>query len=147
MSSLADVGRLQTLGASRYFELHAVTLDEALEALRLDRAVVHEDVLATFLRDEAEALRIVEPLHGTGCHFCCPPGASLRHLLIRPSWSGVASFCFSSAARGGRDAARSRAAGPVPRARRSSSPARSPRRARCGRCGGCNPPAYAGGRS
>ena len=36
--------------------------------------VVDEHVLATLVRgDEAVALRVVEPLHGSSCHRCTPP--------------------------------------------------------------------------
>jgi hypothetical protein len=38
------------------------------EPLRLNRRVVDENVFATLLRDEAEALRVVEPLDGTFGH-------------------------------------------------------------------------------
>src|SRR5690242_21833897 len=92
----ADVGRLQTLRAARDVELHAITFDEALEALRLDRAVVDEHVLTTLLGDEAEALRIVEPLHGTGCHVRTVPfGASMRSSLIRPPMVGGCETCIN----------------------------------------------------
>src|SRR3954467_5559588 len=44
-------------------------LGERLEAAALDRAVVDEQVLARLVgRDEAEALVVVEPLHGSGGH-------------------------------------------------------------------------------
>ena len=47
-------------------ELDGRTLGEGLEALGLDGAVMDEAVLAAVLRrDEAEALLIVEPLHGS----------------------------------------------------------------------------------
>src|SRR5204862_1846890 len=50
-------------------ELHLRTLGERLEALADDRRVVNEHVLATVSRgDEPVPLRIVEPLHGSGCH-------------------------------------------------------------------------------
>ena len=41
---LDDVRCLGTFRALRDFELHALTLAERLEALTLDRAVMHEDV-------------------------------------------------------------------------------------------------------
>src|SRR2546427_10799176 len=65
---LTDVGRLKALRAARHFELHAITFGQALEALRLDGAEMNEHVLATLLRDESEALRVVEPLHCSLCH-------------------------------------------------------------------------------
>src|SRR5881628_126860 len=59
--NLPDVGCLKTLRAAGDFELHLVTLSEALEALRLDGAVVDEDVLTALLRDEPVTLCVVEP--------------------------------------------------------------------------------------
>src|ERR1700691_3629418 len=64
-----DVRGLQALGALGDVELHLLALLEAAETVRVDRRVVAEHVLAsTVLRDESEALRVVEPLHCTGCH-------------------------------------------------------------------------------
>src|SRR4029450_11616152 len=52
-------------------------LVKALEALAGDRAEVNEDVVAAVgLRDEAVALRVVEPLHGSGCHVFPLPAPS-----------------------------------------------------------------------
>src|SRR5438128_1678514 len=65
---LANVRGLETLGAACHLELHLVTFRQALEALRGDSAEVDEDILAALLRDEAKALRIVEPLDSTVCH-------------------------------------------------------------------------------
>ena len=64
--SLADatnVLSLEPLGTLSDLKLHSITLAQTLEALHLDRSVVHEDVLTVFLSDEPETLRIVEPLH------------------------------------------------------------------------------------
>src|SRR2546425_897739 len=58
-----DVGCLKTLWAARHFELDPVTFGQALEALSLDGAVVHEDILAALLSDESIPFRVVEPLH------------------------------------------------------------------------------------
>src|SRR5687767_8094531 len=64
-----DVLRLRALRALRDVELDPLVLVEALVALRLDGGEVDEDVgTAAVLRDEAEALLGVEPLHGTLCH-------------------------------------------------------------------------------
>src|SRR5207249_1149070 len=65
---LADVRSLQPFRTAGDFELDLITFGEALEALRLDGRVVDEHVLAALLRDEAETLRVVEPLHPSGCH-------------------------------------------------------------------------------
>src|SRR5712691_529403 len=69
LSGLANVGGLEPLRAPRHFELDLVTLGQALEALGLDGAEVHEHVLAVFLGDKAIPLRIVEPLHASLSHF------------------------------------------------------------------------------
>src|SRR5262245_16230181 len=65
---LADVGGLETLRAARHLEFHPVPFAEALEPAGLDGAEVNEHVLAAFLCDEPEPLRIVEPLHGSARH-------------------------------------------------------------------------------
>src|SRR3989338_6297995 len=62
-ADLADVRGLETLGAFLDFELHFVTFGQRAEPFRRDRRVMHEDVRATILLDEAETLRVVEPLH------------------------------------------------------------------------------------
>src|SRR2546427_1289689 len=65
---LSDVGGLEPLRAAGHLELHPIAFAEALEARGLDGAEVDEHVLAAFLCDEPEALRIVEPLHCAACH-------------------------------------------------------------------------------
>src|SRR4051812_17477677 len=61
---LGDVLRRGTLRSLHDVELHSVSLGQRLEAVALDRAVVHEAVFLTAVRgDEAEPLRVVEPLH------------------------------------------------------------------------------------
>src|SRR5919198_1479280 len=57
-------------------------LDERLEAVARDVAVVHEQVLRTFIRtDEAVTLAVVEPLDGSVCHEKTPP--SRRYERVR----------------------------------------------------------------
>src|SRR5690349_20476365 len=71
----ADVGGLRALLALRHLELHALRFGQGLEARALDLAEVGEQVLAAAVgRDEAEALALIEPLHGTGLsrHVECP---------------------------------------------------------------------------
>src|SRR5262249_61348161 len=64
-----DGPRLRTVLAVFGLELDLRALKQRLEALAADRAEVHEHVLAAITRsDEAKALRLVEPLHGSGCH-------------------------------------------------------------------------------
>src|SRR5690606_10382038 len=68
-SDAANVLGLRTLGALGEVELDLLVVLEGLEALRLDRGEVDEDVLAAaVLRDEAEALVSVEPLDGSLSH-------------------------------------------------------------------------------
>src|SRR5712692_6661024 len=60
---LADVLRLQALRTLGDIELDGVTLGETAETVRLDRREVDEHIRTRLLRDKAEALRVVEPLH------------------------------------------------------------------------------------
>src|SRR6476659_2441867 len=63
----ANVRGLQALLALLHFEFDALVFGERLEAVALDVAKVGEEVgAARVLRDEAEALALVEPLHGSG---------------------------------------------------------------------------------
>src|SRR5881296_3680563 len=69
---LHDVLRRGALLALHDVELDPLALGQRLEALRLDRGVVHEAVLLAVLGcDKAKTLRVVEPLHDTGdaCHL------------------------------------------------------------------------------
>src|SRR3954449_23672 len=61
---------LGTLRALPGLEGHLGSFREGLEAVTRDRAVMHEQVLATVVRsNEAVSLCIVEPLYGSGCHI------------------------------------------------------------------------------
>src|SRR5215203_4699756 len=65
-----DVLRLGALLPLGGLELDLRALGERLEAVARDRAVVDEQVLATLIGgDEPIALRVVEPLDGSGCHI------------------------------------------------------------------------------
>src|SRR5690606_15740810 len=67
-SDLRNVLGLRALGLLDEIELNLITLGQRAEARALDRAVVDEAVLRSVLRrDEAEALGVVEPLHGATC--------------------------------------------------------------------------------
>src|SRR5689334_23047795 len=73
-SERADVLRLRALRTLGYVELDLLVLVEGLVALRLDRGVVNEDVVAAvLLGDEAEALLGVEPLNGALSHARISP--------------------------------------------------------------------------
>src|SRR5690606_696041 len=68
-SERADVLRLRALRALGDVELDLLVLVQRLVAVGLDGRVVHEDVVAAvLLRDEAETLLGVEPLHGALSH-------------------------------------------------------------------------------
>src|SRR5262249_28726695 len=65
-----NIDRLGALLTFARLELDLRVLAERLEPLTDDVGVVDEEVLATLVRrDEAVALRVVEPLHGSGCHI------------------------------------------------------------------------------
>jgi len=63
------VRSLPALGSLHDVELHGLAFLQTLETTRVDRRVVHEDILTVLARDEAEALRVIEPLHSTLFHF------------------------------------------------------------------------------
>src|ERR1700737_2733886 len=88
---LANVCGRQAFGALGDLELDLLPLGEAAEALGLDGGMVAEHVLAaTVLGDEAKPLRVVEPLHDTGCHHCflrrVRSGERNRPAPIPPGW-------------------------------------------------------------
>src|SRR5215831_8870915 len=69
-----DIARLLPLRTRRHFERDLLTFLERLEALHLDRGEVREEVFTTAIRgNEAEALRVVEPLHSSCCHVLSIP--------------------------------------------------------------------------
>src|SRR5215207_8383190 len=73
-----DVRRVRALGALLGVVGDLGALGERLEAAALDGGVVDEQVLALVVRgDEAEALLVAEPLHGSGCHLLAPPMRSV----------------------------------------------------------------------
>src|SRR3954451_13372152 len=86
----ADVLRLRALRALRDVELDLLVLVQGLVALGLDGRVVHEDVVAAvLLRDEAEALLGVEPLHGALSHCSLTPSSGRGPPLRRPTSGAV----------------------------------------------------------
>jgi hypothetical protein len=64
----ADVLRFLTLATGGDVEFDALPLVEGPVAVPLDVRVVHENVVAAFARDEAEALLGIEELHSSSCH-------------------------------------------------------------------------------
>src|SRR5919197_6571017 len=72
-----DVRRLGPLRTLAGFELDLCTLCKALVAVPSNVAVMNEEILAAVLRrDEAVALRVVEPLDGSSCHKNTSPTPS-----------------------------------------------------------------------
>jgi hypothetical protein len=70
----SDVCRLRAFLTLAGFVFDLRALREGLEAVACDVRVVDEEILVTLVRaDEAVALRIVEPLDGSGCHEETPP--------------------------------------------------------------------------
>jgi len=69
-----DLVCLGTLGTLDHVELDFIAFFETLIAVELDGAVMHEDIWAALTSEEAETLRVVEPLH---CAFV------LRHMHLR----------------------------------------------------------------
>src|SRR4051794_15029094 len=64
-----DVDRLRALVAGLLFKGDLRALGEGAEAVTLDRAVMHEEILSAVLGgDEPEALVVVEPLYGSRWH-------------------------------------------------------------------------------
>src|SRR5947208_9968379 len=71
----SHIRRLQSFRTLDQIEFDLRAFGERAKALALDRAEVNENVLSALGGDEAIALRIVEPLHGTGVtHSCHSPG-------------------------------------------------------------------------
>jgi hypothetical protein len=80
--NLDDVPGLETLRSLHHIEADAVALAQGLEPLRDDEGLADEDVRAALPHDEAKALVLVEPLHGTllshtlaPCLLFLPPGS------------------------------------------------------------------------
>src|SRR4051812_28428110 len=70
-----DVRRVGALRADLGVVADLRAFGEGLEAIAGDAGVVHEQVLALVVgRDEAEALVVAEPLHGSGGHMKSLPG-------------------------------------------------------------------------
>src|SRR5690348_856123 len=73
---------LHALGALHDLEPDPLAFLQAAKPLRAYRREMHEHVSATAIgRDESETLGVVEPLHGTHCHFGRPLFATIvsRH--------------------------------------------------------------------
>src|SRR3954468_10859833 len=70
-----DVDGLGALVALLGVVGHLGALGERTVAVAHDRLVMDEEVLARLIgSDEAEALLVAEPLHGSCWHCCFPPG-------------------------------------------------------------------------
>src|SRR5262249_51850421 len=84
-----DVLRLRALLALLGVVRDLRALAQRAVAVSLDRAVMNEEVLATVVRcDEAEALLVGEPLHGSLCHVFTSTAlsaANAEELLLQPA--------------------------------------------------------------
>lgn len=67
-SDFADVFSLQTLLTLGDVKLNPITLIQGFETIDLNRGIVHKNILAAVLGDEAETLLVLKPLHGTLRH-------------------------------------------------------------------------------
>src|SRR6185295_14827500 len=71
--ALLDVRGLLALGSLDDVETHLLAFLQALESLHVDRREMREQVLAAVIRrNEAVALRVVEPLYGADSHLNIP---------------------------------------------------------------------------
>src|SRR5919202_2533182 len=87
-----DVDGLRALFTGLGIEGHLRALGQRLEAVGVDAGVVDEEVLTALVRgDEAEALVVVEPLHGSGCHVIPPRLCALRtrRMLVMATSAGA----------------------------------------------------------
>lgn len=65
-----NVRSLLALWASCHFERNTLVFLQGLEAVRLNRREVREQVFAAFVRsDKAETLGVIEPFYDTSCHY------------------------------------------------------------------------------
>jgi len=67
------VGGVKPLGTCLDLELDFLTFSKCLEAIHRDRREVDEDVLASFLLNEAIALGVIEPLYFPSGHCNLSP--------------------------------------------------------------------------
>src|SRR4051794_12825449 len=89
----ADVHRLRSLVTDFLLVLHLGVLGQALEALAVDARVVHEKVAVALVgRDEAIALLIVEPLHGSGRHVVPLPACARSVRQANPTTAPCLSY-------------------------------------------------------
>jgi hypothetical protein len=72
-----DVLGLETLRSLHHIEADSVALVQGPEALRYDGGMVDEDIRAALPHDEAKALVLVEPLHGTLLRHSLAPFTTL----------------------------------------------------------------------
>jgi hypothetical protein len=77
LARLLYVGGLEAFRALGDVERYGIAFSKGFESVALDRREVNEDVLATFLLDEAETLCVIEPFNLALCHF--PASFFLRY--------------------------------------------------------------------
>src|SRR5437773_1771368 len=108
---LRDVSGLWTFLPLDNLELDAIAFRERLEAASLNGAEVDKDIWPSLSRDEAVALGVIEPLHGTleTCHepyllVLCSRSCSSR--LARPLTLQGRVHCHRDRLDGGTERAR-----------------------------------------
>src|SRR5690349_14682309 len=88
------VDRLGALVAGLLVVGDLCSLAERLETLAGDAAVMDEEVLAGLVRgDEAEALVVVEPLHGSCCHVSSGVCAAYAEDAVPATTTGACTTC------------------------------------------------------
>src|SRR6266478_761092 len=81
---------LEPFGPLGHVEADLLAFRERAKTFRVDGRMVAKDVLAAIvLRDEPKALRIVEPLHCTGCHALPSQSQTVNPPGPRAFWRGT----------------------------------------------------------
>src|SRR5882762_7699741 len=81
---------LEPFGPLGHVEADLLAFRERAKTFRVDGRVVAKDILAAIvLRDEPKALRIVEPLHCTGCHALPSQSQAVNPPGPRAFWRGT----------------------------------------------------------
>src|SRR6266404_5972237 len=97
------VARFGTLRALFELELDLRPFGERLVTVACESAEVDEDVLRSFCGlDEPVALRVVEPLDGSGCHGERPPRPCVNGQRRREVRNQILALCPRTVARKGR---------------------------------------------
>src|SRR5436189_2795936 len=125
-----DVRRLRALLALAGLVFDLRVLGQGLEPVARDVREVHEEILtAVFRRDESVPLRVVEPLHGSGCHLI-PPPLPLTNTHKEAERHRYTFYCLAKSSAAGPHLAEKRQMRPQSRQRRAPPTARARCRSR-----------------